>query len=91
VNGVTGQELQKAKNKLKMIFYRAMTTNGGVANTIGTFEMFFGDYKRLFNAVDDYEKVTLDDIKSVAGKYFQRRNRTVAVLKDLDAEEAEDE
>lgn len=85
-NGVTERELQKAKNQWRMSFYRSMTTNSGRANTIGTFEMFFGDYKKLFTAVDDFDKVTLDDIKAVAAKYLKKKNRTVGILRDLEGE-----
>ena len=90
-NGVTEKELEKAKNKLKMNFYYSMSTGSGKANTIGTYEMFFGDYHKLFNAVEDYDKVTLEDIKRVANKYLTKRNRTVGILRDLDIVEAEDE
>jgi predicted Zn-dependent peptidase len=59
-----------------------METINGKANTIGTYELFFGDYKKLFSAPEDYKKVTLDDIQRVAAKYFQKANRTVGILKD---------
>ena len=41
---------------------------------------FFGDYKKLFTAPDEYNKVTTKDIQIVAAKYFTRTNRTVGVL-----------
>lgn len=86
-NGVTEQELQKAKNQFKTDFYRSMTTQSGKANTIGTFEMYFGDYHKLFTAVDEYDKVSVDDIKRVVNQYFGRSNRTVGILRDLESEE----
>ena len=42
--------------------------------------LFFGDYKKLFTAPDDYKKVTAEDVKKVAGKYFTKQNRTVGIL-----------
>ena len=51
-----------------------------MSNTIGTYELFFGDYKKLFSAPDDYKKITTDDIKRVASKYFTKENRTVGIL-----------
>ena len=78
--GITDKELQKAKNILLANFYRQMKTINGKANTLGSYEIFFGDYKKLFSAADDYAKVTLDDVKRVAAKYFGEKNRTVATL-----------
>jgi len=63
-----------------MEFYRTMETISGLSNTIGTYELFFGDYKKLFTAPDDYKKVTVDDIKRVAGEYLIKQNRTVGIL-----------
>lgn len=78
--GVTDNELQKVKNQKLMEFYHTMETINGKANTIGTYELFFGDYKKLFSAPDDYSKVTKEEIQQVAKKYFTTENRTVGIL-----------
>ena len=78
--GINEGELQKVKNQKLMEFYRTMETINGISNTVGTYELFFGDYKKLFTAPDDYKKVTADDIKNVAAKYFTKQNRTVGIL-----------
>jgi predicted Zn-dependent peptidase len=77
---VTEQELEKAKNILLANFYRQMKTISGKANTLGNYEVFFGDYRKLFTAADDYRKVTKDDLQRVAKQYFIEKNRTVATL-----------
>jgi zinc protease len=77
---VADQEMEKAKNILLADFYRNMKTINGRANTLGSYEVFFGDYKKLFTAVDDYNKVTKEDVRRVAQKYFTDKNRTVATL-----------
>jgi zinc protease len=77
---VSDEELEKAKNILLANFYRLMKTIDGKANTIGTYEVFFGDYRKLFSAPEEYRKVTRDDVKRVAQKYFSDKNRTVATL-----------
>ncbi|MCG9729481.1 insulinase family protein [Shewanella sp. Isolate13] len=79
-DGVTAEELEKVKNIKLMGFYRAMETINGKANTIGTYELFFGSYDKLFNAPEAYNKVTPEDIQRVAQTYLKRANRTVAVL-----------
>ena len=77
---VTDQEIEKAKNILLAGFYRQMKTINGKANALGSYEVFFGDYNKLFTAADEYKKVTKEDVKRVAAKYFSDKNRTVATL-----------
>jgi zinc protease len=78
--GITDQELEKAKNIRLVEFYRQMRTISGRANTIGTYEVFFGDYNRLFEAAKNYGGVTKEDVQRVAKTYFGANNRTVATL-----------
>jgi len=78
--GVSNDEMQKAKNILLASFYRQMKTINGKANTIGSYEVFFGDYHKLFNAAEEFNKVTPDAVRAVARKYFSDKNRTVATL-----------
>ncbi|MCF2493764.1 MULTISPECIES: pitrilysin family protein [Dyadobacter] len=79
-DGVKGEELQKVKNQKLMEFYRTLETINGKANSLGSYDVFFGDYKKMFEAPELYKKVTVDDIKRVAAKYFTERNRTVGYL-----------
>ena len=77
---ISEQELQKAKNILLADFYREMKTINGKADAIGNFEVYFGDYRKLFSAAQDLEKVSLEDVQRVARSYFHSKNRTVATL-----------
>lgn len=77
---VTGAEMEKAKNILLSDFYRQVRTISGRSNAIGTYEVFFGDYRKLFSAADDVAGVTAADVQRVAKKYFTDKNRTVATL-----------
>lgn len=79
--GVGERELQKVKNQKLMEFYNQIETINGKSNNIGTYEVFFGDYKKMFDAPSEYNKVTADDIKRVANEYLKKRNRTVGILK----------
>jgi zinc protease len=79
-NPVTDQELEKARNIELANFYRQTSTINGRARTLGDYEVFFGDYHKLFTAVDSYNKVTKADLQRVARKYFSDKNRTVATL-----------
>jgi zinc protease len=77
---ITAKELEKAKNILLADFYRSMKTISGKANTLGNYEVFFGDYKKMFSAAESFNKVTTEDVQRVAQKYFSEKNRTVATL-----------
>ena len=77
---ITDTELEKAKNIRLVEFYRQMRTINGRANTVGTYEVFFGDYKKLFDAAKNYSAVTKGDVQRVAKTYFGATNRTVATL-----------
>jgi zinc protease len=77
---ISDQELEKAKNIRLMEFYQEMRTINGRANTIGTYEVFFGDYNKLFDTAKNYGAVTKEDVQRVAKAYFGANNRTVATL-----------
>jgi len=87
---VADTELEKAKNIRLVEFYRQMRTINGRANTIGTYEVFFGDYNKLFEAAKNYSAVTKEDVKRVARVYFGANNRTVATLMPESGEKAKE-
>jgi len=80
VNGITELELQKVKNQSLVDFYRTMSTIDGKANTIGSYEFYFGDYKALFDVPNRLNKVSIEDVKRVAKQYLRKANRTTGVL-----------
>jgi predicted Zn-dependent peptidase len=57
-----------------------MKTISGKANTLGNYEMFFGSYRRMFTAAEDFSRVTKEDIQRIVRAYFTDKNRTVATL-----------
>jgi predicted Zn-dependent peptidase len=57
-----------------------MKTGSGRANAIGSYEVYFGDYHKLFDTANAYQRVTKEDIQRVARTYFVENNRTVATL-----------
>jgi predicted Zn-dependent peptidase len=79
-NGVTDQELQKVKNRQLLNFYREMSTINGKANTLGSYEFYFGDYNALFELPNSLDKVSKDDVQRVANLYLRKANRTVGIL-----------
>ncbi|HSU50875.1 MAG TPA: pitrilysin family protein, partial [Segetibacter sp.] len=85
-NGITESELQKVKNQKLIEFYNQVETINGKSNNIGTYEVFFGDYRKMFDAPAAYNKITTQDIKRVANEYIKKSKRTVGILKSNTAE-----
>ena len=73
-------ELRKAKNQMLANLYRQLKTIEGRANLLGAYEVFEGDYNKLFTQDQQVEAVTAADIQRVARQYFTASNRTVATL-----------
>src|SRR5439155_25372257 len=73
-------ELQKARNALLATFYRERKTINSKAQSLGNYEVFFDDYRKLFTAADQYTRVTAEEVKRVTAKYFSDKNRTVDTL-----------
>lgn len=76
-NGVTADELQKAKNSIENQFY---STNGsilGIVENLANYHVYYGDANKINTEIDDYMKVTLADIQRVAKKYLVPENRLI--------------
>ncbi len=78
--GVSVEELQKAKNTALSDYVDEFKTNQGIAGRLGYYEVVYGDYKKSFRVSDEYAKVTVEDIKRVAAWYLTERKRTVVIL-----------
>jgi zinc protease len=78
--GVTEAELVRAKNLYASAFWKSLATIDGKASLLGHFEVYEGDYQKLFNAPALYEKVTREEVQKAAALIFQNRHRTVGVL-----------
>ena len=87
-DGVSESELTKAKNIVLADHWRGLATISGKASALGTFEVFHGDYEKLFTLPDTVESVTAEEISSVAGKVFRVNNMTVGVLREPPPEDA---
>jgi zinc protease len=79
-NEVTAAELRTAKNQLLTDLYREMKTISGRANLFGQYELYLGDYRKVFTAQQEIEAVSAADILRVAKQYFNANNRTIATL-----------
>ncbi len=77
---IDDKELQKIKNQKLMEFYQNIETINGRSNSVGNYELFFGDYKKLYEAPENYNQVSIEDIKRVAKEYLNEDNRTFGIV-----------
>jgi zinc protease len=78
--GVTDAELARAKNLYASSFWKQIATINGKAMLLGSFDVFEGDYRKLFDSPAVYDKVTRDDVQKAAALVLQKNHRTVGVL-----------
>ena len=79
-DGPTAAELAKARNQALAGFWRGLETINGKAQALGTYEVFHGDYRKLFDAAAIYEGITADDVRNAAATVLRAENRTVGIL-----------
>ena len=88
--GVTDEELRRAKNMEAAEFWRGASTIDGKARLLGEYAVMHGDYKLLFSAPEAFERVTRADVAAIARQVFNPERRTVGVLLPTGGEEPGD-
>jgi zinc protease len=78
--GVTDAELSRAKNLYASAFWKQLATINGKAYLLGQFDVFEGDYRKLFDSPALYDKVTREEVQKAAAQVLQKNHRTVGVL-----------
>ena len=76
-NLITEAEFQKLLNQTENDFISANDNTAGIAESLANYEMYFGDANLINTELDRYRKVTREDIRRVANKYFQKNSRVV--------------
>ncbi len=76
--GLTEDEIQKAKNRGEAAFVRSLASTSGLASRVGRAELKRG-WRSILTDLDDLKKVTNDDVKRVAAKYFVKDNSLTAI------------
>ncbi|HLW75472.1 MAG TPA: pitrilysin family protein [Bryobacteraceae bacterium] len=75
---VDDETLKRIKTKLRAALIRKLASNSGLAEELCDYYVAFGDWRRLFTELDDYNRVTAEDVQRVAQKYLVPSSRTVA-------------
>jgi len=82
---VTPEELAKAKTRARASLVRQLASNSGLAAQLTFYHVLTGDWRNLFKQLDKIDKVTAEDIQRVAKEYFTTKNRTVGIIKTMEA------
>jgi len=80
-NGVSADELTKAKNAYRAGRIDELSTSMGRAEAIHTADMYLGDPKAVNADLARHMAVTIEDIKRVAAKYLRTDNSVVTLIK----------
>jgi zinc protease len=74
---ISEEEFQKLKNQAENDFIGSNSTMEGIAESLANYKVYYGDANLINTELDRYLKVTREDIKRVANKYFTKQNRVV--------------
>lgn len=76
-NLISEQEYQKLQNQVENDFITANNSVAGVAESLANYEMYLKDAGLINTELDRYRKVTREDLRSAANKYFKKNGRVV--------------
>ncbi len=79
--GITGEELERVKNKLSTEIHLGLATNHALCRFIGQHEIVLGDVRLGVDEIEKIQTITLAQVKAVAKKYLVKTNRSVVVGK----------
>ena len=68
--GVSEEELDRAKARIELGLLQGLSTAEGKASTVGFYEVVLGDPVAAFKRVAELEKVTLSELHAVARRYL---------------------
>lgn len=74
--GVTDDELARAKNAIRVAWYSRLESNSGIRESLAQAESA-GTYKDLLDAPKKVEAVTREDVQRVAKQYLVKASRSV--------------
>jgi zinc protease len=79
--GVSEEELDRAKARIELGLLQGLATAEGKASTVGFYEVVLGDPAAAFKRVAELEKVTLKELHAVARRYLDTSRRTVVLAR----------
>ncbi len=78
-HGVSAEELQKAKNKTEAMFVASRVTMHGKADQLAHAALMFNNAGRVNHLLEEYNSITIDEIRAAAERYLAVANRCTIV------------
>jgi len=80
INGITEDELTRAKNRAEIEFAHQLETFDARADLIGMMATYFEDPSLIQRWLDPYRSATVDDLAHIARKYLIPENRVTSMF-----------
>ena len=72
---ISEKEYQKLQNKFENRFVSSNSSVQGIAASLATYHMLYGDVDLINDEIKIYRSITREDIKEVANKYLKKNQR----------------
>lgn len=82
---ITQEQLDRVRTNLRASIVRGLANNTGLSVNFVNTHVSRGDWRDVFNQLDRYNAVTLQDLQRVAKKYLVKKHRTVGVYIKADS------
>ena len=79
------EQLDRVRTNLRASIIRSLGNNSGLASYFVNTHVEQGSWKDVFNQLDRYDAVTLEDLQRVADTYLTKKNRTVGLTIKTDS------
>jgi predicted Zn-dependent peptidase len=73
---VDQQSLNRAKAQIRGTLLRRLANNNAMSSLLAEYSSMYGDWRKMFTAVDDLSNVTPEAVQRVAAKYLVATGRT---------------
>lgn len=72
---ISEKDLQKLRNKFENQFVNSNSSVQGIAHSLASYYMLFGDINLINNEIDIYNSITREEIQAIAKKYLNKNQR----------------
>src|ERR1700730_4913565 len=72
--------LNRIRTKVRAALIHRLDSNSGMGEALTFYYVNYGDWRKMFTAIDELDKVTADDVQRVAKQYLVPEDRTVAYI-----------
>ncbi|MGV3505425.1 MAG: M16 family metallopeptidase [Adhaeribacter sp.] len=74
---ISDREFEKLRNQVEKTFVTKAATTQGVAEQLANYRLLYGDANLINTELQQYLRVTKDDLSRVANQYLKKENRVV--------------